>query len=91
MYNGDIINSLLKERAIKKKDLVEYLGTSNYGLEAIIHGNPTVKNIDRIATFFSVSVDTFFTEESDNQYDKCHLPGRNRDEMPIKSTINKQK
>lgn len=90
MYKGDIINSLLKERSIKKKDLVEYLGTSNYGLEAIIHGNPTVKNIDKIATFFNVDINTFFTKESANQKDTDSLPGRKRDEtLPINDISEK--
>jgi len=91
MYKGDIINSLLKERAIKKKELVEYLGTSSFGLESIIHGNPTVKNIDKIATFFNVDINTFFTKESCNQKDTGYLPGRKRDEtLPINDISDKQ-
>ena len=66
MYNGNKINELLKERNIKKKELVSYLNTSRAAVEHMIHGNPTVLSIEKIADFFDVSIELFFIRERDD-------------------------
>lgn len=61
MYNGKIINALLKQQGKKKKDLLDALGV-NYGgsIRPFVDGNPTVNKIEAIADFFGTSIDTFF-------------------------------
>lgn len=61
MYNGKIINALLKQQGKKKKDLLDALGV-NYGgsIRPFVDGNPSVNKIEAIADFFGVSIDTFF-------------------------------
>lgn len=60
MYNGLIINKLLEERNIKKKDLVLAINGNNSTIESIINGNPTVKTLEKVADYFDVSMDIFF-------------------------------
>lgn len=64
MYNGQIINALLKQHGKKKKDLLDALGV-NYGgsIRPFITGNPSVGKLEAIADFFGVSMDTFFIRE----------------------------
>ena len=64
MYNGQIINALLKQQGKKKKDLLEALGV-NYGgsIRPFVEGNPTVGKLEAIADFFGVSMDTFFIRD----------------------------
>lgn len=65
MYNGEKINELLKEKGIKKKLLCEFLNTSNSGMETIIHGNPTVATIEKVADFFDIPMDVLFNRKRD--------------------------
>ena len=63
MYNGQIINFLLENRCIKKKDLILSIKGTNSTMESIINGNPTVKTLEKVADFFKVSMDLFFDRE----------------------------
>ena len=60
MYNGQIINFLLENRCIKKKDLIISIKGTNSTMESIINGNPTVKTLEKVANFFDISMDLFF-------------------------------
>lgn len=64
MYNGRIINQLLKQQGKQKKDLLAALGV-NYGgtIKPFTDGNPTANKLEAIADFFGVSIDTFFLRE----------------------------
>lgn len=63
MYNGLVINNLLFDRNIKKKDLVIAIKGNNSTMESVINGNPTVKTLEKVADFFKVSMDIFFERE----------------------------
>lgn len=63
MYNGQIINQLLKKQNRQKKELCQFIGSNNSGIEAIINGNPTIVKLEKIADFFKVPIDTFFIRE----------------------------
>ena len=63
MYNGLIINDLLLDRKIKKKDLVIAINGKNSTIESVINGNPTVRTLEKVADFFKVSMDIFFERE----------------------------
>lgn len=61
MYNPNKIYDLLRERGLKHKDLLEYLGkTWNGSAKTIVSGNIKVDKLESIADFFGVSIDTFF-------------------------------
>ena len=67
MYNGHVINVLLKERGLKAKDLLEYLKLqSNGSITSLVRGNPTAERLEKIADFFEVPIDALF------QRDKAH-------------------
>lgn len=63
MYKGEIINQLLAERKIKKKELCAYLNTNNSGIESYIKGNPSANKLEKIADFFKISIDDLFIRE----------------------------
>ena len=61
MYNGQVINVLLKERGLRAKDLLEYLQLqSNGSITSLVKGNPTAERLEKIADFFDVPIDTLF-------------------------------
>jgi len=61
MYNGQIINVLLKERGVKAKDLLDYLQVhSNGSISALVRGNPSAERLEKIADFFDVPIDSLF-------------------------------
>lgn len=61
MYNGQIINVLLKERNLMAKDLIEHLNLrSNGSITSLVRGNPTANRLEQIADFFDVPIDAFF-------------------------------
>lgn len=61
MYNPGKIYELLRERGLKQKDLLEYLGKAwNGSAKMIVNGNIKVDKLESIADFFGVSIDTFF-------------------------------
>jgi hypothetical protein len=61
MYNGMIIKQLLKERNLKTSDLLGAIGSQKANsLTQLTHGNPTVVRIEKVADFFSCSMDVFF-------------------------------
>lgn len=61
MYNGQVINVLLKERKLRAKDLLEFLQLqSNGSITSLVKGNPTAERLEKIADFFEVPIDTLF-------------------------------
>lgn len=61
MYNGLIVKELLKQKKVKQKDLIEFMnwqGSSN--VASFMNRNPTASQLERVADFFGVSIDTFF-------------------------------
>lgn len=64
MYNGIVIEELLSERKLRKKDIQDALGISYNSYKTIVYGNPTVKTLEPVADFFKVSMDVFFNRES---------------------------
>lgn len=64
MYNGTVIEELLSERKLRKKDIQDALGISYNSYKTIVYGNPTVKTLEPVADFFKVSMDVFFNRES---------------------------
>ena len=61
MYNGQVINVLLKERGLRAKDLLEHLQLqSNGSITSLVKGNPTAERLEKIADFFDVPIDTLF-------------------------------
>lgn len=66
MYNGPIINQMLKERNLKAADLLAYLGVRDNGTIARFTGaNVKASRLEQIADFFEVSTDTFFIRKRD--------------------------
>lgn len=64
MYNGAIVNELLKDRGITKKEFINSMGWSTFSqYRQFVNGNPTAKLLERAADFFQVSTDTFFQRE----------------------------
>ena len=69
MYNGQIINVLLKERNLRAKDLLEYLQLqSNGSITSLVRGNPTAERLEKIADFFDVPIDTLFQRSKSYGY-----------------------
>ena len=60
MYNGQVIKDLLKQRNLKGKDLLSYLGSTENSLSQLTNGNPTVRRLEKVADFFGMSMDIFF-------------------------------
>jgi len=69
MYNGRVINVMLKERGLKAKDLLEHLHIkSNGSISALVRGNPTAERLEALADFFEVPIDTFFARKQNFGY-----------------------
>ena len=69
MYNGQIINTLLAERGLKAKDLLDYLQVnSNGSLTNIVKGNPTAERLEKIADFFEIPIDALFNRSKSFGY-----------------------
>lgn len=61
MFKGLIIEELLKERKILKKDMQRMCSMSPSVLDNIISkGNPTAASLEKIADFFDLPIDYFF-------------------------------
>lgn len=61
MYNGQVINVLLKERGMKAKDLLEHLQLQTNGsITSLVRGNPTAERLEKVADFFDVPIDALF-------------------------------
>lgn len=64
MYNPLKIEQLLRERGLKNKTLLEYLGYKvQGGLIQAVSGDIRVSKLEKISDFFGVPVDTFFDRE----------------------------
>ena len=62
MYNGLIINVLLKERGMKAKDLLEHLQLQTNGsISSLVRGNPTAERLEKIADFFAKLWDAIYS------------------------------
>lgn len=69
MYNGQIINVLLKERGLRAKDLLEHLQVQTNGsISTLVKGNPTAERLEKIADFFDVPIDTLFQRSKNYGY-----------------------
>lgn len=69
MYNGQVINVLLKERGMKAKDLLEYLKIQTNGsISSLVRGNPTAERLEKIADFFDVPIDALFQRSKSYGY-----------------------
>lgn len=79
MYNGQIIRRLLEANKAHNKELLNYLGYDGPGSSAamkqLTEGNPTVKRLERVADFFKVSMDTFFTRSIEFSPASNHVVG----------------
>ncbi|MGL4860234.1 MAG: helix-turn-helix domain-containing protein [Enterobacteriaceae bacterium] len=64
MANFQIINDLILEKKVAKKDLCESVGISYTALSDIIERNSTkTDTLEKIAKFFRVPVSVFFGEQ----------------------------
>lgn len=69
MYNGQIINVLLKERNLRAKDLLEHLQLqSNGSITSLVRGNPTAERLEKIADYFDVPIDVLFKRNKSYGY-----------------------
>ncbi len=69
MYNGKIINVLLKERGIKAKDLLDHLQLQTNGsISSLVRGNPSAERLEKIADFFDVPIDALFQRSKQYGY-----------------------
>lgn len=61
MYNGLILKDLLKQKNAKQIDLIRYMNwKSSASVACFMNRNPTASQLERVADFFGVSIDTFF-------------------------------
>lgn len=60
MYNGQIVNDLLKQRKLKVSDLNAYLHVKSSSISQLTDGNPTASKLEKVADFFGVPMDIFF-------------------------------
>lgn len=92
MYNGHIINQLLSDRNIKKKDFMQAVGwNSGTQYRQAVTGNPTAATLEKIADFFSVPIDLFFERENP-YYEHCNVVGHGNNVQNFNSVIyNEQK
>lgn len=64
MYNSQKVIDLLKERGLKKKQLVSYLNyPEKAGIGQVLTGDIRVSKIEKVADFFGVPIDAFFDRE----------------------------
>lgn len=84
MYNGNKIKELLALHGQSNKELLNYLGVEmNSSLTQLINGNPSAKKLEKIADFFGVPIDVFFTR--DKEYDESK--GSMQDAKNLKEKI----
>lgn len=61
MFNGLILKELLKQKNKKQIDLIRYMNWNGSGsVASFINRNPTASQLERVADFFGVPIDTFF-------------------------------
>ena len=64
MYNGLILKELLKQQNKKQVDLIRYMNWNGSGsVASFINRNPTASQLEKVADFFGVSIDTFFIRQ----------------------------
>lgn len=65
MFRPEKISMLLKERNLTNKELLNFIGKNyNGSLQTIIKGDIGVSKLEKIADFFGVPTDYFFTREN---------------------------
>lgn len=78
MFDGKIIEKLLRDRGMKKKELLDAVGwTSQSQLVQFIEGNPTAQSLEKVADVFGCSIDVFFKREIAD-YENCIFYGADR-------------
>lgn len=88
MYNGIVIEHLLRERHLRKKDLISALGwTSVSQLKSVMFKNPTANTLEKIADYFGVTIDTFFNREVENVDDIKMKEERNAPPLPVENYV----
>lgn len=66
MFNGKIIDELLKRKGATKRDLVNAVGWKAHSqYHQFTEGNPTASTLEKVADFFGCSIDLFFLREQD--------------------------
>ena len=79
MYNGEKIAELLREKGLKKKDLMNALGWhSTNQVQQVIDGNPRADTLEAICNFLEVPLDTLFirntyTNNTDIEKIQCRV------------------
>lgn len=92
MFNKQIIYDLLEERGILHKELLEYLGKNyNGSLKQILDGDIKASNLEKMADFFGVSIDTFFDRTSSNNGIMVGGVGNKVHHLSVNSALNKEK
>ena len=67
MYNGEKIREILRDKGIKNKKLLEYMGWKGQNqLKQTIEGNPSAETLERICDFLEIPIDTLFTRSDYN-------------------------
>ncbi len=65
MYNGIIINTLLEEKKLSKKDFLNAMEWSSFSqYRQLVTGNPTARVLERAADILQVPIDTFFIRDT---------------------------
>lgn len=76
MFNGKIIEKLLQERGMKKKELLDAVGwVSQSQLRQFIEGNPTASTLEKVADYFDCPIDQFFIRELDSEMVPVYVGG----------------
>lgn len=88
MFNGLIIKELLKQKNKRQVDLIRYMKwNGSASVSSFINRNPTASQLERVADFFGVSIDTFFIRNgSDPQKNNVIGNGNNVGNIHINDT-----
>lgn len=78
MFDGKIIEKMLRDKGMKKKELLDAVGwTSQSQLVQFVEGNPTAQSLEKVADVLECSIDVFFKRDIAN-YDNCIFVGADR-------------
>lgn len=88
MYNGLIVKDLLKQKNVKQIDLIRYMDwQGSASVASFMNRNPTASQLEKVADFFGVSIDTFFIRNgSDAQKNNVIGNGNNVGNIHINDT-----
>ena len=62
------IDSILKEKSISKKEVAKRMGLSRESLYRILSGNPTLDNINKLASALNVPLAELFEKQKGNAF-----------------------